>query len=513
MKLKYLVFCAVALAVGAAGWLGGRHSALPAHAAGDVDGCTDGCADPACKEDHGKAAVPACTDAGCKEDHGKAAVPACTDAGCTEDHGKTAVPACADAGCTEDHGKAAVPACADAGCKEDHGKETAAEHDHAGETEAERAAEAAAAVVEIAAPESVRRNLGITFVTAEKRVVSNTLRTAGRFELQPEARRSYGVPLAGFVTPCVVPLQDVKAGQILFKIRSPELVRLGKAVDTVKADLAAAEAAVVLMRRRLESLEQAGSRNAALELELGLKEGEVKRLKSTVAVSEQLQQAATAGTSIDDKTGELCVAAMATGRVEKYSLTPGAWGETGAEVLTIIQPTALRFSASVSLGDAGRIAAGLPARIVPVQGSGTGLQEGVDGRLMLGLEADPATRSLPVYVVPATLPAWARSGVPAYLEILTGGGQPVVAVPRGCVLRDGLKSVVFVRDPKNPDRIVRAEIELGPDDGRWIAATGIEAGASVVLDGAYELKLSTSGQQKKAGHFHADGVFCEGKHK
>jgi hypothetical protein len=485
MKFQHVLICGLGLAAaGFAGWLGGRQ--------GPVDKAA-GCSDPACTEDHGKAG-------------------ACTDAACTEDHGKAAPAACSDPACTEDHGKAG--ACTDAACTEDHGKETAAAHDHAGETEAERAAEAAAAaVVEIAAPESVRRNLGITFVTAEKRVVSNTLRTAGRFELQPEARRSYGVPLAGFVTPCVVPLQDVKVGQLLFRIRSPEPVRLAKTVDTAKADLVAAEAAVVLMRRRLESLEQAGSRNAALELDLGVKENEVKRLKSAVAVSEQLQQAATAGTTIDEKTGELGVVATAAGRVEKYSLTPGAWGETGAEVLTIIQPNDLRFSASVSLGDAGRIAAGLPARIVPVQGAGTGLQEGVDGKLLLGLEADPATRSLPVYVVPATLPAWARSGVPAYLEIQTGGGQPVVAVPRGCVLRDGLKSVVFVRDPKNPDRIVRAEIELGPDDGRWIAATGIEAGAAVVLDGAYELKLSTSSQQKKAGHFHADGVFCEGTHK
>jgi hypothetical protein len=81
------------------------------------------------------------------------------------------------------------------------------------------------------------------------------------------------------------------------------------------------------------------------------------------------------------------------------------------------------------------------------------------------------------------------------------------------VLRDGLKSVVFVRDPKMPDRIFRAEVEPGTDDGRWVAVTGIAAGASVVLDGAYELKLSTSSQQKKAGHFHADGVFCEGAHK
>jgi hypothetical protein len=72
---------------------------------------------------------------------------------------------------------------------------------------------------------------------------------------------------------------------------------------------------------------------------------------------------------------------------------------------------------------------------------------------------------------------------------------------------------VFRRDPKNPDRAIRLEADLGVSDGRWVAIlSGVKEGDEVVTSGHYQLMLATSATAVKGGHFHADGTFHEGEH-
>jgi len=88
--------------------------------------------------------------------------------------------------------------------------------------------------------------------------------------------------------------------------------------------------------------------------------------------------------------------------------------------------------------------------------------------------------------------------------------EETLAIPRSCVMRDGLNDVFFLRDPDDPDRALRIEAVLGASDGRWISiGNEVHEGDEVVLDGAYELVLASSGGMPKGGHFHADGSFHE----
>ena len=58
------------------------------------------------------------------------------------------------------------------------------------------------------------------------------------------------------------------------------------------------------------------------------------------------------------------------------------------------------------------------------------------------------------------------------------------------------------------------EADLGLDDGRWVEMkSGLRDGDEVVLAGAYELMLASSGSAAKGGHFHSDGTFHAGEHK
>ncbi len=87
-------------------------------------------------------------------------------------------------------------------------------------------------------------------------------------------------------------------------------------------------------------------------------------------------------------------------------------------------------------------------------------------------------------------------------------------MPLHAVVRDGLTPIIFKRDPKDPDKVIRMEADLGIDDGRWVVVkSGVKEGDEVVLDGVYQLMLATSGTAAKGGHFHSDGTFHEGEDK
>jgi multidrug resistance efflux pump len=206
------------------------------------------------------------------------------------------------------------------------------------------------------------------------------------------------------------------------------------------------------------------------------------------------------------------------GVVSQLGLTNGAWADEKSPVLTVVQPDRLRFRASGLQSDLGALRDGLSARIVSPTPTATGrsvaLSESMAGTLILGLEGDPNERTLDLYVVPDALKSWARPGVSAQLEIITDASvEAELSIPLAAVQRDGLKPYIFRRTPGNPDQVMRTEADLGKDDGRWVELlSGVGDGDEIVLDGAFQLMLSTSGEIQKGGHFHADGTFHDGEH-
>ena len=137
----------------------------------------------------------------------------------------------------------------------------------------------------------------------------------------------------------------------------------------------------------------------------------------------------------------------------------------------------------------------------------------MSGTLSLGLSGKSDDRTLELYVTPSELLPWAKPGVTAQIEIVTKQSPtPELAIPLAAVQRDGLTPVIFRRAPDNPNEAIRIEADLGMDDGRWVEIrSGVRDGDEIVLDGAFQLMLATSGSIQKGGHFHADGTFHEGE--
>lgn len=208
------------------------------------------------------------------------------------------------------------------------------------------------------------------------------------------------------------------------------------------------------------------------------------------------------------------VRASAGGVVDQLQVASGSWLETGQLVVTVSDLGQVRFRARGLQSDLPRLRSGLSAQAVPAL-STSAAEERVPGALLLGSDADPSQRTLDLFLEPASVPAWARPGVAGFLEIETAGTtEPVLAIPLAATLQDGLERVLFRRDPADADKVIRLEADLGLDDGRWVEAkSGLRDGDEVVLAGAYELMLASSGSAAKGGHFHSDGTFHAGEHK
>ncbi len=467
-----------------------------------------------------------------------------------------------------------------------------ADHDAPGTHSDAHAGEAAPATNRVDAPESVRRNLGITFARVESRPVAQTIRVPGQFELQPEARREYRTMLDGRVELLVKQFDTVEPGKPLYRLASPQWRDLQQKLSEAESTIRQTEARVgsiptlisahrrheeilekniVLWEKRVEQLEQTHSSGVVsadeltsshnmlatqraelaeiLEKEADL-QGQIVAVQAEhdaaharfgllIATASMLlgieEQALAAPYNLDQHlyTGlhrheepptrpvaawreidEVEIRASLGGVIESVPLTNGAWASTGTLVLTCVDPNRLRFRAMGMQSDLGRLKSGLPARIVPPKGGSIDLQDTMEATLTLGLSADAQERTVELIAVPARLASWARPGVSAHLEVTTAGGQSELAIPLSSVIQDGLSKLIFRRDPKNPDTVIRMEADLGVNDGRWVVVqSGLREGDEVVLDGVYQLMIATSGTVEKGGHFHSDGAFHKGEDK
>ncbi len=428
----------------------------------------------------------------------------------------------------------------------------------------------------IAVSPAVRQNLGVTFARVERRPVARTIRMPGRFELLPNARREYHSPLRGRVELLVEQYQHVEEDTPLYRLDSPGwrdlqreiadadgAVRRARAEQESTAPLHEAharhreslDASVELWTRRVEQLEQiraAGGGKASdwaqAQVSLAQARAELAAVAEKSAELDARRTGALADLEAARSSLDLLLASAATllgvpaarltegdgsaapawratqvvevraaapGVVEALAVTSGAWVEANSEVLSTVRPAMVRFRARGLQSDLPRLGDGMPARVVPPSGGALGPAEVLEGTLAVGLVADPDERTVDLLMTPRTAASWARPGVSGFLEVDAGGsGGETLAIPLAAVIRDGLTAVIFRRDPRDADTVIRLEADLGVNDGRWVAVkSGLREGDEVVLDGVYQLMLASSGSAQRAGHFHADGTFHEGEDK
>jgi cobalt-zinc-cadmium efflux system membrane fusion protein len=407
-----------------------------------------------------------------------------------------------------------------------------------------------------------RNNLGISFVEAEKRPVRRTFRLPGQFELRPDAFREYTATFPGHIQLMVTQYQNVKAGDVLFKLNSPDWRRfqheLGEALNTIRVtegkievaekNLLEVENQVTTLQARIDRLAAANVKKAELDTERTNLQSRLAVLKAEKNLTVKEFEAASehyrimihtaselSGFNEDqllkpvDLEGQkvpfwrtidrLVYTAKRDGLVSQVNATEGGWAEVGNPIIQTVEPQAIRFRAEALQGDLLNFRTGQSARIVATQGAGKDMNAAMTGKIQVGFEGNAAQRTFPIFVTPEKLLPWANAGVAAFVEVFVEGNEkPTLAIPRQCIVRDGLEDVFFRRNPKNSDEVLRIVADKGTDDGRWVEIkSGLRKGDEIVLHGAYELKLASAGgvnggKEEPKGHFHADGTYHEGEH-
>ena len=367
-----------------------------------------------------------------------------------------------------------------ADCSHDHAQEQKREHDHehdghgkcaaGGKAESHNRTERALKAVSVA--KAVQDVMGLKTVRAERRRVTSTVVFAGRYELSPDARKVVATPVAGRLTLLVKPLAEVKKGDALFKVSSPDLVARSHDIEALE--------------KRVNVYREIKTPNAALENELAVKRAE--------------RAAMLAGA--EEKDGVVTVRAATEGMVESLVAQDGAWLETGAAAVQTVRTHDLRFKALVAASDALKLRNGMSAKVGEHH-----------GRLRIGVGDD--TGIVPIYVL-FDNGVHALAGERSRAECVTDDTEePHIAVPSRCIVSVGLQPTVFVRDPHNAERFIATPVVPGASGGGWTAVEGLPSGhCEIVSEGSYELKLAlpSAGDSKSAGHFHADGTFHEGEH-
>ena len=388
-------------------------------------------------------------------------------------------------------------------------------------------------------PATVRSNLGITFAEVERRNVAATLRVPGSFELEPLATKEYRLQLPSQVRFAVDQFDEVEPGTLLFEFQSPQWLDIQSQIDSRVALYNQEKLRYEALLTRIEALAKADFKRADLQSEATVLEAKIfgreAELNAALASASNILNGY-AGTEEHELHPEDLLAtvdvngrpvpryqtihwiearATKAGVVESLAITDGSFAEETARVLTIIDPTQIRFRALGLQSDLMKFEHASEVRIVPPRGNDNDPNESIPAELMIGLMADPARRTVSLFANPMEGRPWARPGVSAFLEVTTATtGRVVLAIPRSAVVKDGIVHVFFKRDPLDPNKAIRIEADLGLDDGRWIEIkSDLGPNDEVVLDGAYELKLASaqSGTSQKGGHFHADGSY-HGEH-
>lgn len=247
---------------------------------------------------------------------------------CTADHGHDEHQHKEGETCTEGHDHKEHTHPDGTVCTGDHdheghqhaeGKACTDDHDH--DKPSAGGAGALEDMIPLHVDEKARHSLDMRFekVTAVPHGAERTLH--GQMVIPPHAVNTYALPAAGRVTFHVKSAQQVRKGQLLYTLASPDIVEMEGAAAQAKAELNRCIADLAALKERRQTLEKIGTKNSELNTTIRFKETEEESLKAALNASENKLKLATASGELKDNL--LYVYAAADGSVQSVDMTQG----------------------------------------------------------------------------------------------------------------------------------------------------------------------------------------------
>jgi len=391
--------------------------------------------------------------------------------------------------------------------------------DKSGDADTSKSAAPAAEQKEPPKPVEVRLNKDaieenhVTVGKAERRVLVPTFSAPARVAFNAEAMAHVGAPVAGRVAELKARLgDDVKAGDELFVVESPDLGEAQSDYLQKRTALAAAKAAV-------EPLKIAAERGRTLyEQSQGLALAEVqKREAEYKAAQVGVQAAAGAATGAANRlhlmgmgddaikelenTGKLTprysVRTPVSGRVIEFDLTLGALVGPDKDLQVEVADLAkVWVIADVPEAYYGQLKKGAAARVAVAALGG----QKFDGKVtMIAPALDPTTRTVQTRIEVANPEKVLRPGMLARAEIESSefSGAAVVALPSDAVVTIEDDTLVFVPVEGEKGKFKRRDVKAGEGVGGWTQIlSGLKEGEPVVVRGAIILKAQLAKPQE-----------------
>ncbi len=370
---------------------------------------------------------------------------------------------------------------------------------------------AVCAAEEVKVPAASQKLLGLSVSPARVTQLADTVSLPGMFSFAPDSELCLNTPVAGRIRLLIKPLQRVKAGEPLYTLESPEIAVLMRTRQESESELVARRAATADLKRRVEAHTAAGVRNAELET-LYLQAQSAERL-AEITNEKALAQMSfmTQHGSIDSMT--LTMMAPHDGTARFASIAEGQWCEQGLEVIHLKVKNDLFFTAYATAAQTEGLRSGMPVTLTRKNGATI-----ANLKLLRDEVIDPATRMSRLYaIVSEQAAAGAQAGESAVMTVERQSGTDIV-IPRRAWFLEGVTPTVFVQAAAGSEQFSRRVLEVRFTKDGFSSVKGLKAGELVVVDGVYELKNGFPAAQgngekpKKAGHFHADGVYHEGAH-
>ncbi len=331
----------------------------------------------------------------------------------------------------------------------------------------------------------------------------------GHLFVPRHALESYSLPCGGRISLHVKSAQNVKKGDILYTVVAPE-------VSSLVADIRKQEAAITRCGEEIESLSQrlsrlkaAGTTNSDIEEQLNFKNAEKRQLQRELEVTQAKLNILVMGAEIKPENGmpTLVVRAHNDGIVRNVGITQGSWGEQGAAVVTMSNLAAMEIEGTLYGNNVPDFTTVRATRL-----SGRDNTE-IEGTWRMAEQVDEEKQTRAFYFIPDALPTDARPGQLCRVDFYNDGGeQGYVTIPDSALVKVGIDDVVFLEVAEGTFAMVK--VQAGTSRRGMTPVKGLVPGQRLVVKGGYELRYllpADGSQQKKAGHFHADGKFHEGE--
>ena len=381
--------------------------------------------------------------------------------------------------------------------------------------------------------------IGIKTAQVVSGEIEESIATTGKVLVAPNGQAMVGTKVDGrAIRVLAEPGQQVKAGQALVVIDSPQIADLRGQLIEARAKVRLAEqkrartvksenrSTVIQAKNRLDLAEATFARKkrlaelgAAAGREVAEAETEYKNAKaeyeyqSTIQITREQQEAvseleqnqavvmrltqslAALGASSSGEGGILSISSPIAGTVVDRHVSVGQAVNQGSELLTIMNLANVIIEAQLPESQAGRVEVGgrLIARLPgdpdhPFEGK----IESVGGTV------DPAKRTVSVRARATNVGAHLKHEMALEVRIASGTRKSGLLVPVSALVDDEGITAVYV---KEGERYERRQVTIGTTNYQWAEVlSGVEAGEEVVTTGAYQLKNMRKGGGGEGGH-------------